>query len=235
MTMLRAGTILIAALALVSTMSGRAAAENQEICNGPGDLALGLEDYQTAIIIHRDVVRLHPDDALAHYHLGFAYGMVGLRTEELKEYRTAAELGLHQWDLFLNLGLAYYEQQKWPAAAAAFERAVRLGPEQVQAHLNLALAYEREHRLGEALREISTSRLLAPGNVDAANTNAVICAEMRNLVCADDIWAHLVRTAPNYITARTNLAILSRLWTGNPTSYSLFLSDNQPPHVGDGQ
>ncbi len=210
--MLRAGAILLAAVALVSITGPGWAAQNQEICNGPADLALGLEDYQSAIVLHRGVLRSHPRDALAHYHLAFAYGMIGRLTEEIGEYRTAVALGLNQWDLFLNLGLAYYERREWPAAAAAFEHAVRLSPKQAQAHLNLALAYEREHRLSDALREITASRYLAPENIDAINANAIICAEMGNAVCAHDLWAGLVRTAPEYGPARTNLAILSEAW-----------------------
>lgn len=57
-----------------------------------------------------------PDNALAHYHLGFALGMVGDRMAELKEYRRAAALGLVSWDLFLNLGLAQLETGDLDAA-----------------------------------------------------------------------------------------------------------------------
>lgn len=225
-TMLRAGAILIAALALVSIIGPGWAAENQQICNGPADLALGLEDYQSALILHRQVVRSHPRDALAHYHLGFVYGIIGCLTEEIREYRSAAALGLNQWDLFLNLGLAYYERQQWQAAATAFEHAVRLSPNQAQAHLNLALAYEREHRLSDALREITASRHLAPENIDAINTNAIICAEMGNTVCAHDLWAGLVRTVPEYAPAQANLAILTGSWAENRSSDSFAISDN---------
>jgi hypothetical protein len=48
-------------------------------------------------------------NALAHYHLGFALGMVNHRTAELREYRRGETLGLRNWDLFLNMGLAQLE------------------------------------------------------------------------------------------------------------------------------
>jgi hypothetical protein len=51
--------------------------------------------------------RSHPANALAHYHLGFAYGMTGDETREINEYERATALGLSRWDLFLNLGIAF--------------------------------------------------------------------------------------------------------------------------------
>jgi Flp pilus assembly protein TadD len=73
----------------------------------------------------------------------------------------------------------------------------------------LAVLYERANRLNEALQEIIAALLLAPRDLDAANTDAIICARMGDLACARDIWTQLVRTAPDYAPARSNLAVLN--------------------------
>ena len=65
-----------------------------------------MEDYPEAIRRHQLVIKDHPDNALAHYHLGFSYGLMGQHQQELTEYRDAIDLGLDDWQLFLNLGLA---------------------------------------------------------------------------------------------------------------------------------
>src|ERR1700733_6048130 len=85
---------------------GNAMAADNDICDVAADVSLGLENYPKAIASHLELVRSEPNNALAHYHLGFAYGMVGRVNEEIAEYRTASRLGLKKWDLFLNLGLA---------------------------------------------------------------------------------------------------------------------------------
>jgi Flp pilus assembly protein TadD len=215
--MLPAGTKTITATALLLLLSAvvvptRATAADEEVCDVTADFALGREDYSTALVLHRKLLSSHPNDALAHYHLGFAYGMVGRDAEEISEYLWAAKLGLHRWDLFLNLGLAYLEQHQLSNATAALETAVFLGPEHPETHFNLATVYERERRLADALREIRTSRHLAPEDHDVANTNAIICAETGDLVCARDLWTHLVQAAPDYTPARSNLVIL-RQWS----------------------
>lgn len=203
----------IAAIALIllawALNTGSWAANSEgEICDLTADSALGLEDYPAAIALHREFLRSHGDDALAHYHLGFAYGMTGRTTYEINEYLAAARLGLHKWDLFLNLGLAYLGQNDSARAINALQTAVLLGPTHPETHFNLAIAYEKGGRLHEALLEITASLHLAPNDPDEENTKAIICAELGDLVCARDEWAHLVQVAPDYQPARANLAVL---------------------------
>jgi Flp pilus assembly protein TadD len=197
------------ALFLPCVASSWAAASKEDICNADADFALGMADYSGAIALHRNVIRTQADNALAHYHLGFAYGMTGRRTDEINEYLAAARLGLDKWDLFLNLGLAYLGQKDRPNAIKALQIAVLLGPQHSEAHYNLAIAYDEGHRLREALQEVIVSLHLAPEDPDEENTKGVICAELGNLVCARDTWQHLVEVMPGYAPARVNLAILN--------------------------
>jgi Flp pilus assembly protein TadD len=223
-------TICIVAIAFVLLLSpiaeSWAATSEDEICDVNADFALGLADYPAAIALHRKFLRSHRDNALAHYHLGFAYGMTGRTTDEINEYLAAAKLGLDKWDLFLNLGLAYLAQNEYAKAINTLQIAVLLGPDHPEAHFNLAIAYERSSRLREALQEVTASLLLAPSDPDEHNIKAIICAEMRDRVCARDEWAHLVQVAPDYTPARVNLAILSGLPRPLAASTSSTLTGN---------
>jgi tetratricopeptide (TPR) repeat protein len=131
---------LILALPLLAVSSSRAA-PREEICDVNADCALEFEDYPAAIRLHRKLLLGHNENALAHYHLGFAYGMTGRATDEIYEYLAAARLGLKKWDLFLNLGLAYLSQNDWPKAIVALQTAASLGADNPEAHYNLAIAY----------------------------------------------------------------------------------------------
>ena len=186
-----------------------ASASNQDqVCDATADYFLGAEDYPAAIKSHLRVIAAHPDDALAHYHLGFAYGMVGSNRDELVEYRRAVALGLKRWDLFLNLGRLYLENGDTQAAVDAFTRAVALGPDHAEAHFNLALAYERRGELGPARDEILTSLRLDPNQPDARNMLGLIFAEQGNVAEAHRVWADLAAAEPTFAPARANLAIL---------------------------
>ena len=212
---------LVAALILCTTSAW--ASSKEEICDVDADFALGVGNYPAAIAAHLNVLRAHNDNALAHYHLGFAYGMTRRPADEVREYLEAARLGLRKWDLFLNLGLAYLDQNDDLQAIKAFQTAVLLGPDHPEAHFNLAIAYERGRRLGEARQQIEVSLLLAPSDPDEHNTKAIICAELGDLACARDEWTHLVQVAPSYIPAQVNLAILrgSHISSGDLASSGL--------------
>jgi Flp pilus assembly protein TadD len=197
------------ALVFAGVTSSGAAASKEGICDINADFALGREDYPAAIALHRKVLRAHKDNALAHYHLGFAYGMTGRTTDEIREYRVAVGLSLDKWDLFLNLGLAYLAQKDWPNAIKTIQIAVLLGPDHPEAHFNLAIAYEMSGRLREAIQEITASLHLAPKDPEERNSKAIMCVKAGDLVCARDEWTHLVQVAPDYIPARVNLGILN--------------------------
>ena len=200
-----------ALLMTFSSMTSSAAVTSAgSTCDIAADVALKVGDYATAIKLHQKILSSDGTNALAHYHLGFAYGMAGLTAEEIGEYRTAIALGLKQWDLFLNLGLAYADREDLENAAAALQTAVSLGPEHAETHFNLAVVYERENRLSEGLEQIIAALILNPADPDAVNTDAIICARMGDLTSAGRIWAQLIRVAPDYAPARTNLALLNQ-------------------------
>jgi Flp pilus assembly protein TadD len=180
----------------------------QQVCDVGADYALGVENYSLAIRLHAEAVRKHPDNALAHYHLGYAEGMTGNGTAEVSEYQRAAALGLRNWDLFLNMGLAQLENGELEAATDNLRQAVLLGEDHSESHFNLALVYERRGMLADAEREMLASLRLNPGQLDARNSLGVIYAEEGKTVRASMIWGELVREAPDYQPARTNLKLL---------------------------
>jgi tetratricopeptide (TPR) repeat protein len=188
----------------------RAGGGEQQVCDVRADYALGVEDYSDAIRLHAEVLRKYPDNALAHYHLGFAEGMMGAgnRAAEVREYQRSAALGLRNWDLFLNLGLAQLESGHLDAATDSLRQAVLVGESHSESHFNLALVYERRGLLADAEREMLASLRLNPGQPDARNSLGVIYAEEGKTVPALLVWRELVLEAPDYEPARTNLALL---------------------------
>ena len=185
------------------------AAGEEQVCDVRADYALGVEDYPDAIRLHSEIVRKNPGNALAHYHLGFAEGMMGNRAAEVREYQRATSLGLKNWDLFLNLGLAQLGNSDLASATESLRWAVLLGGDHFESHFNLGLVYERLGMLVDAEHEMLVSLRLNPWQPDARNTLGVIYAEEGNMVRASRVWLEVVRTAPDYEPARTNLAILS--------------------------
>jgi mannose-1-phosphate guanylyltransferase len=204
-----------------------AAGGEQQVCDVGADYALGIEDYSEAIRLHTSVLRKQPENALAHYHLGFAEGMMGGRTAELSEYQRAAALGLRNWDLFLNIGLAQLENGELDAATDSLRQAVLLGGNHSEPHFNLALFYERRGLFADAERETLAALQLNPGQPDAWNSLGVIYAEEGKTVCASVVWRELVRTVPDYQPARRNLELLGSQLEQTRLRVSLAVGENR--------
>ncbi len=201
------GTVILLLSLGLARIASAGAAEDQ-VCDARADYALGVEDYSEAIRLHAKLLRKHPNDALAHYHLGFADGMIGNRAAEVREYRRAAAFGLKNWDLFLNLGLAQLENEDLDAATYSLRNAVLLGEHHPESHFNLALVYERRGMLADAESETQESLRLNPGQPDARNLLGVIYARQERTARAWLEWSELVHDVPDYQPARKNLALL---------------------------
>jgi len=202
---------LMLILGRLSLASAGAGSSSDPVCDATADYFLGEEDYGEAIATHQRLIAAHPDDALAHYHLGFAYGMTGDRAREVAEYRKAAALGLRQWDLYLNLGRALIEAGNFDGASSVLTTAVALAPERPESHYNLGLAYERRGMFAAARDELQASLRLDPKQPDARNMVGLVYAEEGDYSHAREVWSGLARTEPDFEPARANLAILDRM------------------------
>jgi tetratricopeptide (TPR) repeat protein len=218
------GVLALFLVAIICQRPARAQASasaqggDQQICDPLADYFLGMEDYTEAIKRHLAVIKAHPDNALAYYHLGFAYGLMGQHKRELADYEKAISLGLSDWQLFLNLGLLYLENRQDRDATEVLRLATLLAPDQPETHFNLGLAYERMGLLEQAEQQVLLSLQIDPHQIDAQNTLGAIYAEEGDYTRAHDEWTDLVHENPGYAPARANLTILERAEHSQPGS-----------------
>jgi tetratricopeptide (TPR) repeat protein len=113
------------------------------ICDREADEAFRRGDYERSVLLHKDILEKDPANALALYHLGYAYGRKGDHEKEAALYEKALDLGFRKEDLFFNLGMAYGEMNRIDSAIEAFRRGVEAYPGSADNHFGLALAYQR--------------------------------------------------------------------------------------------
>jgi Flp pilus assembly protein TadD len=221
---------VLAALAAFPAAAVADASSEMAICDAAADYPMMTGNYPQAVRLHLRMLAEHPDNALGHYHLGFAYGMLGDHGQELVQYRKAVNLGLRRWDLFVNLGLANLEAGDLGAAAGMLSEAVALQPNRPEPHFNLGLVYERRRMLPQAEREFHTSLQLDPNQPDASNMLGLIYADKQDLRSARRVWTELLRKYPNYGPAHENLLILDR---ATATENSSLTPRNNSPSSAD--
>ena len=141
-------------------------ADDRWVCPEYADLPLRQGRFEEAVQQHLRVLSQEPGNGLAHYHLGYAYGQLGLHSDEVGEYLRAIDLGMERGDLFYNLGMAYMELGEYEMAEQSFRRAVDIEPECGENHRGLGMASLRQEHYHEALISCRRATKLEPNDPD---------------------------------------------------------------------
>jgi tetratricopeptide (TPR) repeat protein len=136
--------------------------DNRWICPEYADLPLRQGRFEEAIEQHLQVISQEPENGLAHYHLGYAYGQLGLHPDEIAEYLRAVDLGMEKGDLYYNLGMSYMQLEEYLRAEQAFIRAVDIEPDCGENHRGLGLAHFRQEHYHEAIVSCRRATTLEP-------------------------------------------------------------------------
>jgi Flp pilus assembly protein TadD len=128
--------------------------------------AVEKKEFERAIPLLEKYLRERPNDAAAHFQLGYAYVGLNRAAEAKEEFARAAELNPGLAAAHLNLGLLLLEDS--PAEAeAALARAVELDGKHARSHYLLGLARERNGKAEAAVESYRMALALESNNVTA--------------------------------------------------------------------
>jgi tetratricopeptide (TPR) repeat protein len=147
-------------------------------CNDEADRAMKLHDYQTGILLHERILEKDPANALALYHLGYAYGQIGDHRKEVFHYKKAIALGFSADSIYFNLGMAYGELSEIEKSISAFKRSLGVNPETSDSHFGLAMAYYQKGTADKLAEEEFLKTIdIEPIHVDARLYLSMLYAE----------------------------------------------------------
>ena len=111
-------------------------------CDREADKAMERGDIETGLHKHALFVVRYPDNPLAHYHLGYAFGQMRNIEQEIAHYEKAVSLGYTQNDqLYFNLAMAQAELGRFDEAIVAFKRALAIDPNAIDSLIELSNIY----------------------------------------------------------------------------------------------
>jgi tetratricopeptide (TPR) repeat protein len=103
-------------------------------------------------------VRLHPENALAHYYYAVALGKQEPSNENLavmeSELKRAIEIDPQLGGAYLELGILYSQRKDYPEAISAFQKAIEITPLPAEAHYRLGQVYGHMGEADKARKEI---------------------------------------------------------------------------------
>ncbi|MFH1487759.1 MAG: tetratricopeptide repeat protein [Pseudomonadota bacterium] len=123
-------------------------------CDKEADDLMQRGDIEEAVIRHQKYLEKFPDNALALYHLGYAYGRMGDHIKEVAFYNKAVALGLKNEQIYFNLGMAYGESNQPDQAVRAFLMGLEINPESLDNRFGLAMAYHQKGASQKAVEQL---------------------------------------------------------------------------------
>jgi tetratricopeptide (TPR) repeat protein len=138
---------------LVTACATHTPAPRPEAQTPPDPLAQAIADgdWETARMHYERILDANPKDCRAMYHLGYIWGQLDRRADEIRLYERAVDCGYTTDDrLFFNLGMAYADRGDLERAATAFERAVAVDPNNADNYFGLGLMEQAMGRSEQA-------------------------------------------------------------------------------------
>jgi len=191
---------------------GKSSPKVHTICDREADSYLDRGNWDKAIESHERIVREKPGFALAHYHLGYAYGFKGQHEREIEEYEKAVQLGLKRFDLFYNLGMAYAENLKdYDKALEAFTQAERMDPNNDEIHYAMGLVHWFKEEESKAVEEFLRTVNLNPRHIEAHALLGEIYFRRGQYDFAKAEWEMVLEMDPHNEMARRRLEEIRNL------------------------
>jgi tetratricopeptide (TPR) repeat protein len=175
-------------------------------CNDEADRAMKLHDYQTGILLHEQVLEEDPTNALALYHLGYAYGQIGDYRKEVLHYEKAITLGFSTDLIYFNLGMAYGELSEIEKAISAFKKSLEVNPENSDSHFGLAMAYYQKGIADKLAEEEFLKAIdIDPKHIDARLYLSILYADRGEIQKACHQLRDILKIDPKNERARVLL------------------------------
>ncbi len=199
--------IVLAALFLAfligCTKGYRLRSQTDAICEEKADQAVQRGNYELGIQLHLDFLKKQPENALARYHLGYAYGMLGDHKKEIDSYEKAVALGYEgDANFYYNLGMAYGELDLPQKAISAFKRALEIDPLNADIRVGLGLAYQSDVDFRSAEKEFKRAIEMMPRHIEARLHLAVLYSDTGELQKAREQLKIILDIDPDHALAR---------------------------------
>jgi tetratricopeptide (TPR) repeat protein len=181
------------------------------VCNDEADRAMYMQDYQAGILRHERVLEKDPMNALALYHLGYAYGQIGDYRKEVFYYEKAIALGFNSDHIYFNLGMAYGELSEIEKSISAFKKSLEINPESSDTHFGLAMAYYQKGFADKMAEEEFLKAIdIEPTHIDARLFLSILYADKGEIQKACHQLREILKVDPTNARARGLLENIER-------------------------
>lgn len=170
----------------------------------------GADNFERAVSLLREAIRLDPDSAEAHFQMGLLLAGRNRAAEALEHLTRADQLApgarvFNRAAVQVRLARAYERSGDFKKAAESYQRAIRLLPYNVDCLVSLAGALLKLTRSVEAETVVRRAMELRPDDVDLRYHLGNALAQQKKLESAAAEFRIVLREHPDHALAHGNL------------------------------
>ncbi|MFQ5605536.1 MAG: tetratricopeptide repeat protein [bacterium] len=158
----------------------------------------------------KELVLLHPQNAMVHKLLGNAYFHMGLLDWAIDSYRQAIAISKNYLDARYDLGVALYHRARITEAISEFQDVLKIDPEYHSAHYRIGLCYHHAGQLNAAIHHLLESTVVTPDYVMAFYHLGVIYYKQREMEKARQAFERVLEEDPQDIASAKYLEIIAK-------------------------
>jgi Flp pilus assembly protein TadD len=176
-----------------------------EVLVRQAEQALEKEDFATAVKALEEYLTYRPEDAIAHFQLGYAFTALGRGEDARAQYEKALALDPKMGAAHLNLGLLLLDRDP-NGAIPPLEKAAGLMPTEARPRFLLGVAHERRGKLQEAIAHYAAARNLDGRSADTRFALARALLAAGRVADAEPEFRAVLALRPDFAPARLGLA-----------------------------
>jgi protein O-GlcNAc transferase len=183
--------------------------QNPELHDELGSLYAQQRNWADAQQEFAMAIRLNPNLAVAHLHLGLvmqAQGQTNAQENGLTELAQASQLAPQSAAIALELGKALAAAGQDQQAIPVFQHVLEIEPQSVAASYQLALALQRTNKVQEAVILLQKVVAAEPNNAEAMTNLGMALSQAQLAKDAVPVLQRSIALAPQSVTAHQDLA-----------------------------
>lgn len=180
-------------------------ARNPQLRDNLGSLYAQVKDWSGAEQAFAEAIRLKPDFAAAHLHLGFVL-KAELKPDAVQQWLLAYKLAPGDAKVALTVGKAVADAGQDEQALPILERAHELVPQSAAADYQLALVLQRGNRVDDAINLLKSVVEAEPNNTDALVNLGLALTQAHKARDAVPYLERAIALKPGDTTAHQDLA-----------------------------
>ena len=165
----------------------------------------GLRQFDAAINVYKQALKIKPDYAEAYNNMGIALKGNGALEAAIGSYKRALKIKPDYADAYYNMGNALQDKGNLQASIESYKQALKIKPHFAEAHNNMGSALKDKGDIEAAIDSYKQALNIKPDYAEAYNNVGNILTDKDDIEAAIDSYKQALKVKPDYAEAYYNM------------------------------